>query len=260
MNGQNIRIRLKAFDHRVLDASTKEIVSTAKRTGAQIRGPIPLPTQIEKFTVNRSPHIDKKSREQFEMRTHKRVLDIVEWDVPVSYKAVVDGFNEVYHAIELHHVGTDWQKAARGLTMHVVNDHNYLCYVPRHQYLEQLAETWDHHKYAICHYVVFPNTVFNCNPDHIQVFNPIPIEVDRTRFLCWQLYYPGDVADADYAVYYDRMMAHWKVLQGVVGEDISIYEQLKRTKRSSGYTEHRLNSREFKLHHYHNTMAEMIKD
>jgi small subunit ribosomal protein S10 len=78
MNGQNIRIRLKAFDHRVLDASTVEIVSTAKRTGAQVRGPIPLPTRIEKFTVNRSPHIDKKSREQFEMRTHKRLLDIVD--------------------------------------------------------------------------------------------------------------------------------------------------------------------------------------
>ncbi|MDF2601252.1 MAG: tuf, partial [Methylobacterium brachiatum] len=78
MNGQNIRIRLKAFDHRILDASTKEIVSTAKRTGATIRGPIPLPTHIAKFTVNRSPHIDKKSREQFEMRTHKRVLDIVD--------------------------------------------------------------------------------------------------------------------------------------------------------------------------------------
>ena len=78
MNGQNIRIRLKAFDHRILDASTREIVSTAKRTGAQVRGPIPLPTRIERFTVNRSPHIDKKSREQFEMRTHKRVLDIVD--------------------------------------------------------------------------------------------------------------------------------------------------------------------------------------
>jgi len=78
MNGQNIRIRLKAFDHRILDASTREIVSTAKRTGAQVRGPIPLPTRIEKFTVNRGPHIDKKSREQFEMRTHKRLLDIVE--------------------------------------------------------------------------------------------------------------------------------------------------------------------------------------
>ena len=77
MNGQNIRIRLKAFDHRVLDTSTREIVNTAKRTGAQVRGPIPLPTQIEKFTVNRSPHIDKKSREQFEIRTHKRLIDIL---------------------------------------------------------------------------------------------------------------------------------------------------------------------------------------
>ena len=78
MDSQNIRIRLKAFDHRVLDQSTSEIVNTAKRTGARVRGPIPLPTRIERFTVNRSPHIDKKSREQFEIRTHKRVLDIVD--------------------------------------------------------------------------------------------------------------------------------------------------------------------------------------
>lgn len=78
MDHQNIRIRLKAFDHRVLDQSTGEIVHTAQRTGAQVRGPIPLPTRIEKYTVLRSPHIDKKSREQFEIRTHKRVLDIVD--------------------------------------------------------------------------------------------------------------------------------------------------------------------------------------
>jgi small subunit ribosomal protein S10 len=78
MQRQNIRIRLKAFDHRILDNSTKEIVNTAKRTGATIRGPVPLPTRIERFTVNRSPHVDKKSREQFEMRTHLRVLDIVD--------------------------------------------------------------------------------------------------------------------------------------------------------------------------------------
>ena len=76
MDTQNIRIRLKAFDHRLLDLSTKEIVHTAKRTGANVRGPIPLPTRIEKFTVNRSPHVDKKSREQFEIRTHKRLIDI----------------------------------------------------------------------------------------------------------------------------------------------------------------------------------------
>ena len=78
MQNQSIRIRLKAFDYRVLDTSTKEIVSTAKRTGAQVRGPIPLPNKIEKYTVLRSPHIDKKSREQFEMRTHKRLMDIVD--------------------------------------------------------------------------------------------------------------------------------------------------------------------------------------
>ncbi|MGZ0190565.1 MAG: 30S ribosomal protein S10 [Alphaproteobacteria bacterium] len=78
MDSQNIRIRLKAYDHRVLDQSTAEIVNTAKRTGATVRGPIPLPTRIQKYTVLRGPHIDKKSREQFEMRTHRRVLDIVE--------------------------------------------------------------------------------------------------------------------------------------------------------------------------------------
>jgi small subunit ribosomal protein S10 len=78
METQNIRIRLKAFDHRVLDQATGDIADTARRTGALIRGPIPLPTRIEKFTVNRSPHVDKKSREQFEVRTYKRLLDIVQ--------------------------------------------------------------------------------------------------------------------------------------------------------------------------------------
>jgi small subunit ribosomal protein S10 len=75
---ERIRIRLKAYDHRVLDQSTTEIVATAKRTGAQIAGPIPLPTMKNKYTVLRSPHVDKKSREQFEIRTHKRLLDILD--------------------------------------------------------------------------------------------------------------------------------------------------------------------------------------
>lgn len=76
-NRQQIRIRLQAFEHSILDQSTSEIVNTVKRTGAQIAGPIPLPTRIERFTVNRSPHVHKKSMEQFEIRTHKRVLDII---------------------------------------------------------------------------------------------------------------------------------------------------------------------------------------
>ncbi len=71
-----IRIRMEAYDHRALDTSAREIVDQAKRTNARVRGPIPLPTRIERYTVLRSPHIDKKSREQFEMRTHKRVIDI----------------------------------------------------------------------------------------------------------------------------------------------------------------------------------------
>ncbi len=75
---QKIRIRLKAYDYKLLDQSVEEIVETAKRTGAQVSGPIPLPTRIEKFTVLRSPHVDKKSRDQFEIRTHKRLIDILE--------------------------------------------------------------------------------------------------------------------------------------------------------------------------------------
>jgi small subunit ribosomal protein S10 len=78
MTSQKIRIQLRGFDHKLLDQSAAEIVETAKRTGARIAGPIPLPTRIQKFCVLRSPHVDKKSREQFEIRTHKRLLDILE--------------------------------------------------------------------------------------------------------------------------------------------------------------------------------------
>src|SRR5688500_8669091 len=78
MAGQRIRIRLKAYDHRVIDQSATDIVETVKRTGARVAGPIPLPTRVERFTVGRSPHSDKKSHETFEQRTHKRLLDIIE--------------------------------------------------------------------------------------------------------------------------------------------------------------------------------------
>jgi small subunit ribosomal protein S10 len=78
MAKQRIRIRLKAFDHKILDQSAQQIVETAERTGAVVAGPVPLPTKIEKFTVIRSPFIDKDSREQFEMRTHKRLIDVLE--------------------------------------------------------------------------------------------------------------------------------------------------------------------------------------
>jgi len=78
MSSQRIRIRLKAFDHRLIDQSAREIVETAKRTGAQVRGPIPLPTKMERFTVLVSPHVNKDARDQYELRTHKRLMDIVD--------------------------------------------------------------------------------------------------------------------------------------------------------------------------------------
>ena len=78
MDSQNIRIRLRAYDNKLLDTSATDIINTAKRTGAKVRGPIPLPTKKEKFTVNKSPHVDKKSRDQFEIRTHNRLLDIID--------------------------------------------------------------------------------------------------------------------------------------------------------------------------------------
>ena len=88
MEKQNIRIKLRAYDKKVLDQSTEEIVNTVKRTGAIIKGPIPLPTKKERYTVLRSPHIDKKSREQFETRTHKRLIDIIE-PTPATVEALM---------------------------------------------------------------------------------------------------------------------------------------------------------------------------
>ena len=184
--------------------------------------------------------------------------EVVEFDVPVSYKAIVDGFNEVYHVTALHHVPPAFTKSTRDTSFHILGQ-NYMCFVPRPEMRELLEQNWDHHQYAICHYVVFPNTIYNCNPEHIQVFNPIPIDVDRTRFLCWQLIYDGDRNDVEYAAYYDKMMAHWQTLQGVVAEDIAIYDRLALTKRSSGYTQHILSERECKIAHYHENMDRLIR-
>lgn len=89
-SNDRIRIRMEAYDHSVLDVSASEIVDTAKRTGAEVHGPIPLPTRIERYTVLRSPHIDKKSREQFEIRTHKRLIDIIK---PTS--RTIDALNKL---------------------------------------------------------------------------------------------------------------------------------------------------------------------
>ena len=104
MENQNIRIHLKAYDNKILDLSTEEIVNTAKRTGAQVKGPIPLPTRIERYTVLRSPHIDKKSREQFESRTHKRLIDIIE-PTPQTVEALMK--LDLASGVDIDDVGRD---------------------------------------------------------------------------------------------------------------------------------------------------------
>ncbi len=127
METQNIRIRLKAFDHRVLDQATGDIADTARRTGALIRGPIPLPTRIEKFTVNRGPHIDKKSREQFEVRTYKRLLDIVQptpQTVDALMKLARDHPSAVVRAQAVDRTGRlldDFHIVPAGRMIHVLN-------------------------------------------------------------------------------------------------------------------------------------------
>lgn len=185
--------------------------------------------------------------------------EVLEFDVPVNYKAVVDGFNEIYHVTELHQVPPEFTKAARCASFHIVGD-NYMCFVPKPEHLAELeSPDYDHHRYAICHYVVFPNTVFNCNPGHIQVFQPIPVSVDRTRFLCWEIIYPGDHDDPEYQRYLKNTMAHWAGLKMVVGQDISIYEQMARTKNSSAFTTQILSERECKIAHYHENMDRKIR-
>ena len=123
MENQNIRIHLKAYDNKILDLSTEEIVNTAKRTGAQVKGPIPLPTRIERYTVLRSPHIDKKSREQFESRTHKRLIDIIE-PTPQTVEALMK--------LDLAS-GISMNRMNRMLMNNTINHlHNNLFIIPHH--------------------------------------------------------------------------------------------------------------------------------
>lgn len=183
--------------------------------------------------------------------------DVVEHDVPVNYKVIVDGFNEVYHVTHLHGVPPDVSHAFRQATSQVVG-RNSMCFIPRAQSLDELAETGDHYRYGISHYIVFPNTIFNCNPDHIMVFNPVPVAVDRTRFLVWQLIHPGDRGDPEYAAYHRTMMQHWDRLRGVVGEDVAAYGQVARTARSSAHVRHILSTRESRIMHYHEEMDRML--
>jgi phenylpropionate dioxygenase-like ring-hydroxylating dioxygenase large terminal subunit len=186
------------------------------------------------------------------------LLDKLVYDLPVNYKAIVDGFNGVYHVTELHHVDPDFTRAARDTSFHLTGP-NSMMFVPRHQHREKLAETGDHHQYAICHYVVFPNTVFNNNPDQIQVFQPIPLAADRTRFICWELVYgPEGDDDPDYPAYLEAAKVRWDELKGVVEEDLFVFAEVGATKDSMGYRENIFSTRECKPTKYHETMDHCV--
>lgn len=185
-----------------------------------------------------------------DMILHEKLIH----DVPVNYKAIVDGFNEVYHVTELHHVDPVFTKSARDTAFHHTGP-NSMMFVPRPDRRALLDETGDHHHSTICHYVVFPNSVFNNNPDQIQLFQPIPLAVDRTRFICWELIYaPDGDDDPEYERYLDGAMAHWAVLKDVVAEDLFVFAQLDRTRHSMGYQRNTFSSRECKPTEYHRTM------
>ncbi|MGI9604412.1 MAG: aromatic ring-hydroxylating oxygenase subunit alpha [Acidimicrobiales bacterium] len=187
-----------------------------------------------------------------DMVLHEKLV----FDVPVNYKVIVDAFNEVYHVTELHHVQPDFTKAARDTTFHLSGP-NSMMFVPNPARLDELAATGDHQANAICHYVVFPNTVFNNNPDQIQLFQPVPLTVDTTRFICWELLYADD-GSGDHADYRAGALAHWDMLQRVVGEDVFVFSQVAPNRQSMGYRQNVFSERECKLTHYHQVMDHCV--
>jgi phenylpropionate dioxygenase-like ring-hydroxylating dioxygenase large terminal subunit len=183
------------------------------------------------------------------------LLEKQEFILDVNYKAVVDAFNEVYHAVTLHHTGAEWGRAAKDTAYHLFGP-NSMSLVPRFRFLDELRETGDHHQYAICHYVVFPTTIFNCNPDQIQIFNPVPLGPEKTKFVLWELIYgPGpEETDVQYAQYREAALARWEKLQVTIGEDLMMFAELAATKKSMAYKQNLFGAHDFKLNEFHRTV------
>ncbi len=178
-------------------------------------------------------------------------------DLDVNYKTVVDGFNEVYHATELHHSGPAFARSARDTAFHLSGP-NAMMFVPRP---DQLAATGDHHRNTICHYVIFPTSVFNNNPDQIQLFQSIPLGPERTRFITWELIY-GPQTDEDpavYEAYRTGTLRRWDELKKVVSEDVFVFNELSATRHSMAFQRNRFGRGEVKIAAYHRTMDHCIQ-
>jgi phenylpropionate dioxygenase-like ring-hydroxylating dioxygenase large terminal subunit len=178
------------------------------------------------------------------------------WEVPVNWKVIVDAFNENYHAAHLHSKNTKPQDVRDGRfsTYFVLGRHGMMV-IPYKGVLTRLTETLDHQSLAICHYTVFPTSVFNCNPNHIQLFRSVPLSVDRSRFECWELQYP----DGDDA-YVTAVNEHWGRLKGVVAEDVEMWDEVAATRESFGYRRNILNDRECKITAFHRSVEDMLDE
>ena len=176
----------------------------------------------------------------------------VVWDVDVNWKVVIDAFNEFYHAPALHHVPPQDVKDGREMRIFEF-DHHAMMVVPLKGALPKLKENPDHQSVAICHYTIFPSGVFNNNPEHLQLFRPVPLAHNKTRFECWELWYKSD----DEA-YLDRTERHWEHLKIVVGEDVWTWQDVAATSRSMFYKENIYNDREGKVPFVHNQVNDLI--
>lgn len=188
----------------------------------------------------------------YRMETMK-VVDKLVYELPVNWKTVVDGFNEVYHAAHLHTVSRQDVKDGRHSTFFDFGRHSMMV-VPFKNSLEELRRTEDHQATAICHYTIFPNSVFNNNPNHLQLFHPVPLAVDRTRFECWELWYDEDDPD-----YLEGVRSHWDRLRSVVEEDVWIYGEVAAAAASPARRQSILSERECKITAFHRMCDEMLR-
>jgi phenylpropionate dioxygenase-like ring-hydroxylating dioxygenase large terminal subunit len=185
-----------------------------------------------------------------------RLVERLVWDVPVNWKVIIDAFNENYHAAHLHSKNTKPQDVRDGRfsTYFVLGRHGMMV-IPYKGVLPQLRETLDHQSLAICHYTIFPTSVFNCNPTHLQLFRAVPLAVDRSRFECWELQYRD--GDDEYDT---KVNEHWGRLKGVVAEDVEMWDEVAATAKSFGYRRNILNERECKITAFHSAVQDMLDD
>ena len=176
------------------------------------------------------------------------------WPMPVNWKVVVEGFIETYHVATLHSrsVGSFY---ALDDTFQWLFDRHSMYVVPFRAQLAELFETEDHIRTATCHYLVFPNSIFNCNPTHIQFFMPVPIDAHTSKYRAWNLILPG--GDPEYLAEMDGL---WENFQTVAEEDLFAATQVGLTRRSAAYTRNILSARECRIPHFLDTVDKALSD